>query len=223
MPLTALILSPQPLDAELSDTVLWRQNVERYIAASADEARTVASGGRPDILIVDERISNAATVVAQLRQDPLTRNVSIVALARGDFDPSEVALIEAGANAILRLPPGPEWDDRLVRLIHVPLRRATRFEMALQIELAIRAVRPHLSRDRPEPERQRHARGVDPAAAHRRRRPVRVLLPPHRGRRLRLGDGGARVPAPHQFGVELTHVEGDGRVRIRQFVESDGP
>ena len=94
----------------------------------------MASGGRPDILIVDERISNAATVVAQLRQDPLTRNVSIVALARGDFDPSEVALIEAGANAILRLPPGPEWDDRLVRLIHVPLRRATRFEMALQIE-----------------------------------------------------------------------------------------
>jgi DNA-binding response OmpR family regulator len=223
MALTALILAPQPLDAELSDTVLWRQNVERYVAASADEARTVASGGRPDILIVDERISNAAAVVAQLRQDPLTRNVSIVALARGDFDPSEVALIEAGANAILRLPPGPEWDDRLVRLIHVPLRRATRFEMALQLESRFE-LSGHIF-------------------------PVTALNLSVNGmlvestQQLRIGDdvqfafcfphtedvvsGSATVVreclVPHQFGVELTHVEGDGRVRIRQFVESDGP
>jgi len=27
---------------------------------------------------------------------------------------------------------------------------------------------------------------------------------------------------PNQFGVELTHVEGDGRVRIKRYVESEG-
>jgi hypothetical protein len=26
---------------------------------------------------------------------------------------------------------------------------------------------------------------------------------------------------PGQFGVELTHVQGDGRVRIKQYVESE--
>jgi len=37
MALTALIVSPEPLDAELAETVLWRHNVERYVAASVDE------------------------------------------------------------------------------------------------------------------------------------------------------------------------------------------
>jgi hypothetical protein len=32
-----------------------------------------------------------------------------------------------------------------------------------------------------------------------------------------------RVAAPDQFGVELTHVEGDGRVRIKRYVESGLP
>ncbi len=222
MALTALILSPSPLDAELADTVLWRGNVERYTAFSADEARTVASGGRPDILVVDERMANAAALVFQLRQDPLTRNVSIVALARGDFDPSEVALIEAGANAILRLPPGPEWDDRLERLIHVPLRRSARFEMALQVDSRFE-VAGHIF-------------------------PVTTVNLSVNGmlveseQPLRLGDdlqfafcfphteevvsGAATVvrecAVPNQFGVELVHVEGDGRVRIRRFVESAG-
>jgi hypothetical protein len=31
-----------------------------------------------------------------------------------------------------------------------------------------------------------------------------------------------RAAAPDRFGVELTHVEGDGRVRIKRYVES-GP
>ena len=34
------------------------------------------------------------------------------------------------------------------------------------------------------------------------------------------GPGGLRA---HHFGVELTHVEGDGRVRIKRYVESGGP
>src|SRR5262245_61383239 len=134
MTLTAVIVAPEPLDDELAETVLFRQNVERYEAASLEQARHIASGGRPDIVIVDQRMANAAALVAQLRQDPLTRGVSIVAIARGDFEPAEVALLEAGANAILRLPPGADWDDRLERLIHVPLRRAARFGVHVQID-----------------------------------------------------------------------------------------
>jgi hypothetical protein len=32
-----------------------------------------------------------------------------------------------------------------------------------------------------------------------------------------------RQTPPSHFGVELTHVEGDGRVRIKRYVESGGP
>jgi len=222
MALTALILAPTPLDDELAATVLWRRNVERYAAASLSEARTVANGGRPDILVVDQRMFDAVGVVAQLRQDPLTRSVSIVVLARGDFDTSEVALLEAGANAILRLPPGPDWDDRLVRLIHVPLRRASRFSVHVQIASGFEV-----------------AGQIFPVTALNLSVNGMLVESPQK---FRIGDdvqfafhlpeiGGVvagsgtvvRYAGPAgQFGVELTHVEGDGRVRIKQFVEAVG-
>jgi CheY-like chemotaxis protein len=221
MALAALIVAPQPLDAELADTVLWRKNVERYLAASVAEARRLVSGGRPDIIVLDKRLPNAATAVAQLREDPLTRNVSIVVLARGDFDPSEVAFLEAGANAILRLPPGPDWDDRLVRLIHVPTRRATRIDVNLQVESGFSLAGPAM----PVTALNLSVTGML----------VESLEPLHVGDDLRFaftlpGDtqvvsGTATVVrqanTPNQYGVELTQVEGDGRMRIKRFVESD--
>ena len=222
MSLTALILAPEPLDAELADTVLWRQNVERYEAMSVEQARHLASGGRPDILIVDERMPNAPAVVAQLRRDPLTRGVSIVALARGDFEPAEIAILEAGANAILRLPPGADWDDRLERLIHVPLRRAARFSVHVQIDSRLEV-----------------AGRIFPATAL--NLSVNGMLVESGQGGLRVGDDvqfAFRLPQsedvvagmgtvvreggpPGRFGVELTHVQGDGRVRIKLFVEAE--
>ncbi len=222
MALTALIVSPEPLDAELAGTVLWRQNVERYAAASADEVRTVASGGRPDILVVDQRIFNAAGLVAQLRQDPLTRNLSIVALARGDFDPSEIALLEAGANAILRLPPGPDWDDRLERLIHVPLRRAARFDVHVQIDSRFEVA----GRIFPVTALNLSVNGmlVESALKLRVGDDVQFAFRLPESEDVVAGEGTVVREAgpPGLFGVELTHVEGDGRLRIRSYVESEG-
>lgn len=222
MPLTALIVSPEPLDAELAETVLWRKNVERYAATSADGVRSVASGGRPDILVIDQRVQNAASVVAQLRQDPLTRHVSIVALARGDFDSSEIALLEAGANAILRLPPGPDWDDRLVRLIHVPLRRAARFDVHVQIDSRFEVA----GRIFPVTALNLSVNGMLVESS------LPMLIGDDVQFAFRLPESedvvaGAGMVVrlagpPGQFGVELTHVEGDGRVRIKLYVESAG-
>jgi CheY-like chemotaxis protein len=222
MALTALIVAPQPLDAELADTVLWRKNVERYVAASAAEVRKLAARSRPDIIVLDKRLANAASVVAQIREDALTRNVSIVVLARGDFDPSEVAFLEAGANAILRLPPGPDWDDRLVRLIHVPTRRATRIDVNLQIEsgfgvagesMPVTALNLSVTGMLVESSQPLHV-GDDLQFA--------FTLPGD----TQLVSGTAIVVrqanAANQYGVELTRVEGDGRMRIKRFVESDG-
>ena len=72
--------------------------------------------------------------MAALRADAVTRRASIVVLARGDHDPLEVELLEAGANAILRLPPGPEWEPRLRELLAVPVRRQARLAVHLQVE-----------------------------------------------------------------------------------------
>jgi DNA-binding response OmpR family regulator len=221
MPLTAVIVAPEPLDDELAETVLWRQNVERYMAASLEQARHVASGGRPDILIVDERMPNVAALVAQLRQDPLTRGISIVALARGDFEPSEVAVLEAGANAILRLPPGPDWDDRLERLIHVPLRRAARFDVHVQIDSRLEVagrifpvIALNLSVNGMLVESGQGLRvGDDVQFAFRLPRSDYVVAG--------MGTVVREAGPPGQFGVELTHVQGDGRVRIKQYVESE--
>lgn len=221
MALTALIVSPAPLDAELASTVLWRKNVERYAATTLAEVRRLASGGRPDIIVLDKRIANAAGLVAELRQDPLTRNVSIVALARGDFDPSEVALLEAGANAILRLPPGPDWDDRLVRLIHVPVRKAARFDVNIRIESGFAVAGQVL----PVTALNLSVTGMLVESSH----PLHVgddvqfafSLPGDSEMIAGTGRVVREAGAPNQFGVELTHVEGDGRIRIKRFAESD--
>jgi len=221
MPLTAVILAPQPLDAELADTVLWRKNVERYVAATAADVRRLVAGGRPDIIVIDKRLPNAAAVVAQLREDALTRNVSIVVLARGDFDPSEVAFLEAGANAILRLPPGPDWDDRLVRLIHVPTRRATRIAVKIHIDagfavagegMPVTALNISVTGMLVESENPMHV-GDDVQFS--------FSLPGDTGAISGTGTVVRLANAANQYGLELTQVDGDGRARIKRFVESD--
>jgi hypothetical protein len=86
------------------------------------------------VVVIDRDLPWAARVVSALREDPSTRGLSLVIMARGDFDPAEVELLEAGANAILRLPAGPEWTERLERLMDVPVRKETRFPVSFAVE-----------------------------------------------------------------------------------------
>ena len=130
----ALICSQAELQPELGHTVLWRAGIERHVARRLEDARTMAVAARPDIVVVDRDLPRAYELVAALREDPGTRRVSIAIVARGDLDPAELALLEAGANAILRLPPGPDFDERLVRLLDVPARREARLRVELGVD-----------------------------------------------------------------------------------------
>ena len=130
----ALICSQEDLQPELGQTVLWRTGIERHVATRIEDARTMAVAARPDIVVVDRDLPRADKLIAGLREDPGTRRLSIAIVARGDLDPSEVALLEAGANAILRLPPGPDWDERLMRLLDVPARREARLPVEFGID-----------------------------------------------------------------------------------------
>jgi len=217
----AVVVAASDLAPDLGGTVLFRRNVELVRASRVEEIQRVADEGRLDVVVVDSAMPGASALVAALRQDPATRSVAIVALGRSEFGFGHLGLLEAGANAILPLPPGHDWDDRLMRLIHVPVRRATRFPVDMAIEGGLRGGLPIAGRAL-----NLSVHGLLLECPH----PLEV------GEDLRFsfeipGPGGGvrgtgtvvREASAHHFGVELTHVEGDGRVRIKRYVEAAGP
>lgn len=216
----AVIVSSADVGRELEGTVLFRHNVERRVAYDLADVHRLADEARLDVVVVDTAMPGASAIVSALRQDPLTRSTAIVALGRAEFDFAHLALLEAGANAILPLPPGPDWDDRLTRLIHVPARRETRFGVDLAIEGGLRSG-------------QRFDGRALNLSVHGILLECRHLLDVGDDLRLAFampeGHGGirgtgtvVRQSPPHRFGVEITSVEGDGRLRIKRYVES-GP
>jgi CheY-like chemotaxis protein len=215
----ALICAESPLDRELAATVLYRSNLERHHAGSIDEAHAAARRLRPEVLIVDRDLPGAATLVRQLRESPETRRMSVVALARGDMVATEFALLEAGANAVLRLPPTGDWDERLFRLMHVPVRRQARVRIRLQLDAGLgvtgepfEAVALDLSINGMLIDAGRALRVGDDLQ-------FAFELPDTPGRIQGTGMVVRQAAADRQFGVELANVQSDGRVRIKRWVD----
>ena len=214
----AAVAAPSDLARELGSTMLYRSNVERLQVSGMEEIRRLADEGRLDLVVVDSALPGAAALVAAVRQDPVTRATAIVALGRWEFGFDHLGLLEAGANAILPLPPGHDWDDRLVRLVHVPVRRATRFPVDIAIEgglvsgLSFTGRALNLSVHGLLLEcREALEVGADLRFC--------FVMPGAEG--IVCGTGTVvRAAAADRFGVELTHVDGDGRVRIKRYVES---
>lgn len=98
----------------------------------------MALAARPELVLVDRGLARAEELVRRLRADESTRALSIAVVARGDFEPAEVELIEAGANAVLRLPADGNWDSRLLKLMSVPMRRDARFPVHLRLSDPLR-------------------------------------------------------------------------------------
>src|ERR1041384_1919432 len=120
---SALICTHSDLERDLGQTMLWRQDVDRHAATRLEEARMMALAAHPNIVVVDRALPWAGRLVAALREDDSTRRISIVVVARGDFEPAEVELLEAGANAILRVPFDADVDARPHRLGDVAWRK----------------------------------------------------------------------------------------------------
>jgi hypothetical protein len=130
---TVLICSGFPLDDHLEGTVIWRHHVERESVSSADEARRRLAQGNVNLVLIQRDLKGAVPLVRSLRGQSSTRRLSVVIVAPEEFDPGEIELLEAGANAILRFPTSPEWDERLTRLLEVPVRMQVRFPVNLEI------------------------------------------------------------------------------------------
>jgi PilZ domain len=132
--LSALICTHADLEADLGQTMLWRQDVDRHLVGRLEEARMMALAARPSIVVIDRDLPWAGRLVTALREDPSTRGLSIVVIARGDFDPGEIELLESGANAVVRIPVDRGGDERLERLVHVPVRKETRFSVSFHVD-----------------------------------------------------------------------------------------
>lgn len=214
----AVLVSSGDLANELQGTMLYRSNVERLTAQELAEVRRHAEQGLPDVVVVDSALPGAASLVAALRQDALTRPLAIVALGRSDFDSRQIDLLEAGANAILPLPPGADWDDRLMRLVHVPVRKAARLPVEMAVEGGLRGGLRFVGRSLNLSVngmliecRQQLEVGDDLRLA--------FVLPAGHGP-VRATGTVVRLTTQQRCGVEITSVEGDGRVRIKRYVES---
>jgi CheY-like chemotaxis protein len=214
----ALICSESSLASELGATMLFRSNVQRHEARTAEEAKALARRLKPQIVLVDRDLPRAAELVKELRDDAETRQLSVVALARGEFASSELGLLEAGANAVLRLPPSGDWDDRLFRLMQVPVRRDVRVPIHLQLDLGFGAT-------------------GQPFAALALNLSVTGLLV-ESDHPLQVGDdlvftlelpGGRTVHGTatvvrhaaetSRYGLELAQVKGDGRVKLKAWMD----
>lgn len=204
---------------DLSGTLLWRDDVERRVVIKMDEALLFAVAAKPKLVVVDRDLPWAARVVTALREDASTRGLSVVVMARGDFDASEVELLECGANAVLRLPAGPEWNDRLQRLMDVPVRKEARFPVGFEVETSSSgggggkadAQAVNLS-----------ASGIliETAAPLGMQEEVqlRFRLPPAPDA-LRVSGQVVRMAAPSQYGIEFRHLGPDQARRIQKYLD----
>jgi CheY-like chemotaxis protein len=136
-----LICASEPVARELEGSAVCRNGLQKHVAGTAEAGMTTALQVKPQLVVVDRDLGRAELLISNLRNRAETRSLSIVVVARGDMITEELGLISAGANAVLRLPPDPEWDERIERLMKVPTRKETRVPVSLTFEARFRTER----------------------------------------------------------------------------------
>lgn len=128
-----LICSNRPLERDLQNTVLFRSGIERELVRTTAEVQTRLAAGDVALLCLHRDVAGIEALIRSIRRSPALKRTSIIVLSEDDFDPSEVDVLEAGANAILRLPPGDDFNERAGRLIEIPSRRDVRLPLRLEV------------------------------------------------------------------------------------------
>ena len=130
---TIVICASADLEPELSRTLFWRDDLERYVAERADDARMLVLSTEPHVVVVDRDMPGAAQLVASLRSQSLPHPITIVALSH-----VAQATGDAQVDAVLSLPASADWDTRLDQLLQVPTRKQERFDVRFEIETLLR-------------------------------------------------------------------------------------
>ena len=214
----AVIVSEGSLEDQLRDTLLFRHNVARIRASGVDEVKRAVQAGQVDIVIVDAALPDAPAVAAALRREPLTRGLSIAGLGHSDVGLVLVQLIDSGVNAVLPLPPGADWDDRLMQLVHVPKRKVVRFPVSFAVGVGRADAEPFEGRAL---NLSVHGLLLLSSFPLEIGEDVRLAFDlPNARSKVRSTGTVVRLARPKGVGIELTSVVGEGRVLIKRFVEA---
>jgi len=129
-----LIVATAGLSAGLERTLLFRPGTERVVASSAPAAFEAARSFNPTLVVLDDAaLVNDLGMVRRLRDSPGTRRSSLVVINHAG-GPSDDALRECGANAVLLAPADPEkWDPLFDGLLVVPRRIKARIPVVLAV------------------------------------------------------------------------------------------
>jgi hypothetical protein len=131
---TVLICASSGLEAELSRTLFWREDLERYVAERTDDARMLILSAEPHILVVERQMPGGEELMATLGDHSLPHALSVIALSRDVAVPGDGDGASGMVHTVLPLPPGPEWDVRLVEVLQMPARQQERFDIQLGME-----------------------------------------------------------------------------------------
>jgi CheY-like chemotaxis protein len=130
-----LIVSPSDLSQKLAKTILWRADIERFFADTAEEGFEKALALKPSLALIDASVlKDALTLLKRLRSNEATRKISLVAISGSTREAREDPLRHAGANLVLpvRLDTAI-FDRRLEGLLEVPPRREIRLSASFQL------------------------------------------------------------------------------------------
>jgi CheY-like chemotaxis protein len=132
---TVLIVSDGDMTPELERTILWRSDIERVFEDSRGSTETAARV-RPHLVIIDgSDLRQATSVLRLLRQAPETQGTSLAVVTSTTYSTAdEDALRRAGANAVLTGPVDESlWDWRLEALLSLPRRREFRVPVTFTV------------------------------------------------------------------------------------------
>ena len=209
---SVLICSQKDLLQLMGSTLLGRGGIDRFKASRLQDAQLLAKTTRPALVLLDRDMPKVREFLEVFREEPATRKGSIAILAYGDIEPSELELLELGANAILRLPPDDGWDERVSKLLKVP----QRLEARLPIQMTVQT------------------QGGDAQALNLSitgmlvQSSVQLQLFQEMTFRFKLPDGtlvagrarAMRQAAPGQYGLEFVSLESDSKDAIHDYVRS---
>jgi len=128
-----LLCANEATQRQLAGTAVSRDAFEVYAVASAAQGIGIALKIQPRLIVVDSELADAEFLVRQLRGRAETKAASIAVVARGEPSLEELGLLDAGVNAVLRLPPSAEWDARIATLLSIPTRKELRLHVDLQL------------------------------------------------------------------------------------------
>ena len=125
----------------------------------------LADGARVDVVVIDAALPGRGRArVGAARRTPRRARPRSSRSGAPSSASTTSSCCRPGPTRSCRCRPRSDWDDRLMRLIHVPVRKTTRFPVNLSVH-GRAARRRELRGARPEPERARPAARVPPRAA----------------------------------------------------------